>query len=407
LHVDGVASRPTAQAANWAIDRGEAVRRAAALRPALDGRAIEAETLRRLPDATVTDLTSSGLMTLLAPARHGGQEADLDVLVGAAIEVGKSCGSTAWILCIYGIHNWLAGLFNEDLQGEMFDRDGPLLFPGSWSPNGAATRVDGGYRLAGQWPFASGIWHASWVSVAGVVSHDDDRPYPDVRLFQLPRDQVEVIDTWHTSGLRGTGSMDVAVTDVFVPEHRVEHFGPLARGMSPGSAQNSAPIYRMPLFCALPTVAAAPAVGMALGAVEAFRERVSTRMLRYSLQQQSQAASAHRRLGHAAAQAHSAATLLDATVAHITAALHDGRELTIDERVTVRRDCAYVVEVCKQAISEVVEASGASAQFQSSSLQRHLRDVQTLSTHVVYDTDGAYELYGRHALELPLASVMY
>ena len=73
----------------------------------------------------------------------------------------------------------------------------------------------------------------------------------------------------------------------------------------------------------------------------------------------------------------------------------------------MRRDRAYVVEVCKQAISEVVEASGASAEFQDSVLQRHLRDVQTLSTHVVYDTDGADQLYGRHALDLPLASVMY
>ena len=122
------------------------------------------------------------------------------------------------------------------------------------------------------------------------MSDDEEQKFPDVRLFQIPRGEVEVDRTWHTSGLRGTGSMDIAATDVFVPEHRVENFGPLTQGKSSGSQQHAAPIYRMPLFCALPTVAAAPAVGMALGAVEAFRDRVSTRMLRYSLQQQSQAA---------------------------------------------------------------------------------------------------------------------
>ena len=92
---------------------GEAVRRVASLRPALDERALEAETLRHMPDATVDDLANVGLITLMAPRVYGGDEADLDVLVAATIEVGKSCGSTAWTLCIYGIHNWLAGKFRS------------------------------------------------------------------------------------------------------------------------------------------------------------------------------------------------------------------------------------------------------------------------------------------------------
>ncbi|SLC94453.1 Flavin-dependent monooxygenase, oxygenase subunit HsaA [Mycobacteroides abscessus subsp. massiliense] len=161
------------------------------------------------------------------------------------------------------------------------------------------------------------------------------------------------------------------------------------------------------MFCALSNVAAAPAVGMALGTVELFTEKIKTRVMRYSMQEQSKLATAHRRMGHVAAQAESARTLLLHTVRDVEDKLRSGEGLTTEDRVAVRRNCAYIVEVCKQAIGEAVEACGASAQYEDSPLQRHLRDVNTLSTHVVYDTDSAYELFGRVELGLPPGSVAF
>jgi len=388
----------------------DAVQRARELAPAIGARALEAERLRRMPDETIAELSRSGLFSLMAPRRYGGDEASLETLVSAVIEVGKVCGSTAWILCIYGIHNWLAGLFPEKLQDEMFGSvpaGSPLLFPGSWSPSGIATPVEGGYKITGRWQFGSGVWHSSWASVAAVVQHAEPPKYPDLRTFMVPRAELEIIDTWFTSGLRGTGSMDIAVNDVFVPDHRVQEFGPLARGQSPSADLHGSAIYRIPLFCALSNVAAAPAVGMALGTAELFTEKIKTRVMRYSMQEQSKLATAHRRVGHVAAQAESARALLLDTVRKVEDKLRSGAGLTTEDRVRVRRNCAYVVEVCKQAIGEAVEACGASAQYEDSPLQRHLRDVNTLSTHVVYDTDSAYELFGRVELGLPPGSVAF
>lgn len=397
----------------------DAVRRARELAPAIAARALQTDRERHLPDETIAELADSGLVALMAPRRHGGQEASLEALIGAVIEMGKVCGSTAWLLCIYGIHNWLAGLFSEELQDELFGSASPLLFAGSWAPSGAATAVPGGYRVTGRWQFGSGIWHGSWASVAAVVQQAQDgegvdgsdgaknRKFPDIRTFMIPRSDLEVIDTWYTSGLRGTGSMDIAVDDVFVPAHRAEKFAPLVLGTSPSAQRYGAASYRLPLFCALSNVAAAPAVGMALGTVDAFTEKVKNRVMRYSMEQQAKLATAHRRMGHVGAQAESARTLLLNTVRTITGKLAAGRELTVQDRVAVRRNCAYVVEVCKSAIGEAVEASGASAQYEDSVLQRHLRDVNTLSTHVVYDTDSAYELFGRVELGLPPGSFAF
>lgn len=330
--------------------------------------------------------------------------------MGAVIEVGKVCGSTAWTFCIYGIHNWLAGLFPEQLQDEMFGSvpaGSPLLFPGSWSPSGIATPVEGGYKITGRWQFGSGVWHSSWASVAAVVQHEEPPKYPDLRTFMIPRSDLEVIDTWFTSGLRGTGKHG----------HRGQR---RLRASAPGAGiwptgTRAVAVRGTARFCHLPDsvvlrlvhVAAAPAVGMALGTVELFTEKIKTRVMRYSMQEQSKLATAHRRMGHVAAQAESARTLLLHTVRDVEDKLRSGEGLTTEDRVAVRRNCAYIVEVCKQAIGEAVEACGASAQYEDSPLQRHLRDVNTLSTHVVYDTDSAYELFGRVELGLPPGSVAF
>lgn len=383
-----------------------AIEQAKAIAPAIGARAREAEELRRMPDQTIADLIDSGLIDLMRPANRGGPEANLGALVAAVREIGKHCGSTAWTLCIYGIHTWLAGTFSDELQDEMFAGEGPVLFPGSWAPAGTATAVDGGYSITGRWAFGSGIHHSSWVSVAAVVQHEEPRKFPDVRLFLLPRGDVEVIDTWHTSGLRGTGSKDLSISGALVPERRVERFGPISRGEAL-LRDGEPPRYHLPLFSALALVAAAPAVGMAVGAYDDFVARVTTRTLRYSGERQSMAASAHRRIGHTGAQISAADQLLRQHVQELSATLAEGSQVSDEQRLAVRRDCAYIVESCKRAVAEMSEASGASAQFLDSPIQRHLRDISTLSTHAVYDTDAAYELAGRCALGIPAAAAMY
>lgn len=380
--------------------------RARALAAGLRDRAAEAEELRRMPDATIEDFVDSGLAQVMAPTHHGGEGQDLRALTDAVVEVGRVCGSSAWILAIYGIHNWMAGLFPDRVQDEMFAEGDHVLFPGSFAPTGEATKVDGGYRVSGRWQWASGVYHASWIAVATVVSGSDPE-LPDVRCFLLPRDDVNVIDTWHFSGLKGTGSMDVELRDAFVPEHRAVPFIEIVNGESEGWRNHGAAIHRIPMFSALAAVATAPAVGMALGALDVFRERTLERMQNYTGKKQVAQVPTQVRYAAAAAETEAARLLLQSTVDRLGEVTSAGEVPSLDQRVQLRRDCAYAVSLCKSAIGTLVDGSGAGGQHESSPMQRFGRDIQALRTHVVYDTDAAYELYGRVAFDLPPDSLMF
>lgn len=391
------------------MEQTEAVARARKLIPALKERARHAEQLRHMPDETIADLRQAGLFSLMAPRHHGGEEQPLAALTSAVVEVGKACGSSAWILCIYGIHNWIAGLYDRPLQQELFEGRDHVLFPGAFGLMGKARPVDGGYRLTGRWPFGTGVHHSDWVAVSAGIEGDEgsDRFSMNAQLFMLPRAAVEVVDTWHVSGLCGTGSHDVAVHDVFIPAHRGVGFMSIAMGTAPGARLSDSGLYTMPLFACLAAAATAPAVGMALGAIELFTERAKGRKLRFSRCLQSEQPQAQVRLSQSAAEARAAQLLLDAAVSQLDESARARQPLSIPDRIALRRDCVHAVALCKSAVLRLAEASGASAIHLDHPMQRFARDVSALSTHVVFDQDAAHELYGATAMGYKPTNFMF
>jgi 3-hydroxy-9,10-secoandrosta-1,3,5(10)-triene-9,17-dione monooxygenase len=360
----------------------------------LAGRASEAEKLRRLPQATVDDYRNSGLARLLLPKRYGGTQAELPEILEAVRLMAHGCTSSAWTLGFYTLHNWMLALFGGQAQDEVF-ADGPVLCPAPLAPTGRAVPADGGLRLTGRWSWATGIMDADWVMV-GAICGPEDAPYP--ALLLLPVADVEVDDVWHTAGMCATGSNDVVVDNVWVPEHRSVAVTDIYGGTAPGAELHDAAVYRWPMVPALALTAAMPALGSAELVADLFARRLSQRVMAYSGAAQKDQPTSQLRLGDARTRLRAMRALADAAAEDIQTRVGGGDHIGRKVRAGARVAAAHIVHESRSVIADLLEASGASAQFLDNPLQRAKRDVDVISGHVVFDYDGSRELLG--ALEI-------
>ncbi|MYH15264.1 MAG: hypothetical protein F4149_08820 [Gammaproteobacteria bacterium] len=372
----------------------ELVERIRELVPLVADHAAQAERERKPVDAVMKAIEDTGAYKFFVPKRYGGFEFSLKSFMEIGMLLGEGCLSTGWVVTFCMEHNWLLGLFNEQAQDEIFGRQPYIIAPGALAPKGTATPVDGGYRISGRWEWGTGVMHADWVMV-GAVTVGGDPDSPELCMYLIPRDQVNVLDTWHVAGMVGTGSNDIEVTDVVVPGHLRQNITDMRGGGSPGAELHGSATYRMPMMPVLGLTAAAPAVGAARKAVALFRERLSSRDVYGTQEKQAQRAMAQARLANAQVAVENAETLL----LHIAKQVMDwgesGQRCETEERAHLRLQIATVVRQARDVVRAVVEASGAHAHFLDSPLQRSLRDLHTLSCHTVFDMDVGAELYGR------------
>ena len=378
--------------------RSELLDRAKQMRERIASRVDEAEDRRRLSEATISDFVEAGFFSVLVPKRFGGSEMRLDALLDLVVEIGEVCGSSAWVLALFGIHNWLAALFPEETQEELFAGNGYVLAPATFAPGGRLRSCPGGFRLEGRWSFGSGCHHGSWVFVSALAEGGDSST-PEIRCAAVPIERVQIEDTWHTSGMRGTGSADLVIEETFVPKERTIDFAGLLAGNSPGSRIHAAPSFRLPLVPVLALVATAPAVGLAKGALAAFRDRVQPRN-REGEGIAATSAPTQIRLAEASMEVAAAEGLLRGTVDSLLDRNEAGEELSLNDRAYFRMAACYATTLCVRSVDRVVAAAGARAQFRDSPLQRQQRDIQTLRGHIVFDFDATAELYGRTLLGL-------
>ena len=234
------ATLPKSRTSFAGIGYAEMVERARNLAPQIAARAEECERLRRLPDSTERDLHDSGLFRMVQPARVGGADLDIGILVDTCAEVARVCPSTAWNLGNLASHHWMLGYFPPEAQDELWDASPDVLIATSLVfPAGRGRKVDGGYEVSGRWPLSSGVDNSDWNMLAFMVRDHDDGPPVDQRFALVHRSNYEIIDTWHAVGLSGTGSKDVAVKSLFVPEYRTLTARALNGKPHPGSPVNS------------------------------------------------------------------------------------------------------------------------------------------------------------------------
>jgi 3-hydroxy-9,10-secoandrosta-1,3,5(10)-triene-9,17-dione monooxygenase len=371
------------------------MRRAAELVPALRERAAQAEALRQVPEETIDALCRADLLRLLVPERYGGFGLDVDVVLSVAAELGRGCGSTAWCYSIWAGCPWLVGMYPEQAQEEYWATGVNTLAAGVFNPAGttALTAVEDGYRLSGQWDFASGCDPATWMIV---FAQGPTGPL----MFLVPRSDFAIEDTWFASGLRGTGSKDVIIHNAFVPEHRALSLTDVLEARTPGRVFHNAANHRIPLFSASSYFLAAPIVGMAWGAVETFQSAMRVQASAPRGGQMAQLAGVQRRLAEASTEVSAARLLLQQDIHEILDRARRDEMPELEERLRVRCTQAQVTTLCVRAVNRLFEGGGGHALRDASPLQRFHRDVHAASHHASLSRDIWSEQYGRVLLGL-------
>jgi alkylation response protein AidB-like acyl-CoA dehydrogenase len=341
-------------------------------------------------------LRRAGLYYHFVPKRFGGLELGVPEFVDEVLPMAEACPSTAWVTSFCMEHNLILALFPEQAQEEIFGSQPYMIAPGAAFPVGTATPVPGGFRVTGRWNYASGVMHADWsMSMVKV-----DRPdVTDVRWIIVPIDEVEVHDVWHVDGMAGTGSNDISIHDVFVPEHRTLDVAAAGRGEAPGASLYDNPLYAMPLSTFLALTAALPIVGAARGAQRIFLDRVATRVS--SGVKLSDRATVNAVLGDTTVAVDVAEMIVRRAALDVMELAAAGRAGDIPARAAIRARLTHATTSCRDAVRLMLDTAGSSAHELSNPLQRIARDVAMGSAHVVHDPLTTAELYGRTMLGLP------
>lgn len=377
---------------------GELIGRAQELVPVLAERAAKTEELRRLPDETVRDLVDAGLIRVANPERYGGYGLDVETMFDIGWRLAQGCGATGWCYTVMQVHNWQMGVASEAAQEEYFASP-DVLASSSFAPTGNVERAEGGWRISGRWPFSSGVDHAAWVLLGGL----DERMGGEFLLL-VPRSDVDILDDWFASGLKGTGSKSVVIDDpVFVPDYR--GFSMTGSDRGPWRHWHRRGSYGVPMRSIVSFCLATPVVGIAQGAVDEFAARTKTRMSRG--RRAAEYAGFQFRIAESAAQAEAAATILRADLCEQTARGTCGDTFSDLDRARYRRNHAYVTKLAVAAVNRLFDAAGARGLLDPSLLARMHRDVNAGSHQMALGWDDHAELYGRVRLGLEPPSAFW
>ncbi|SFQ08923.1 3-hydroxy-9,10-secoandrosta-1,3,5(10)-triene-9,17-dione monooxygenase [Amycolatopsis arida] len=375
------------------------------LLPTLRDRAQEAEDARRVPDESIKALQETGFFKLLQPKTYGGYEADPVTFYTAVKLIASACGSTGWVASILGVHPWHLALFEPQAQEDVWAEDVDTRISSSYAPMGKARLVDGGYRLSGRWSFSSGCDHATWV-LLGAPAFDGDKPV-DFCTYLLPIADYAIEDVWDTVGLRGTGSNDVIVDDVFVPAHRALSFMATSKCVTPGQKVNPGPLYQLPYGSVHPSTITAPIIGMAQGAYDAHVAYQRTRVrAAYAGEQSKDDPFAKVRIAEAASEIDAAWLQLTHNIDELYQAACRGEKLPFETRLRVRRDQVRGTERAIAAIDRLFENSGGRALRVGTPIQRFWRDAHAGRVHAANDPERAYTMFGTGAFGLPVENAM-
>jgi 3-hydroxy-9,10-secoandrosta-1,3,5(10)-triene-9,17-dione monooxygenase len=222
----------------------EMIARARAMIPTLAARSAAQRQARRILPETIAEMQAAGFLRVLQPKRWGGYEMELGTFYDIQLALAEGDMSTGWTYGVLGAVSWVMGLIDDRAAQEVWGADTSVLICSSTMPAGAATAVDGGFRLGGRWRYASGCEYCGWAFLGGMVAMDNASP--EWRFFLVPRRDYTTRDTWQVAGLQGTGSIDVILDDVFVPAYRTQRLEDSFLLKGAGQAQNSSPLYRLP-----------------------------------------------------------------------------------------------------------------------------------------------------------------
>lgn len=353
-------------------------------------RAAGAEANRRLDPGVADRIAAAGLYRLWVPRSIGGLELPLPESLRVFEAASRLDGSVGCAVTIGTGGGLFAAFLDPDAATEMF---GPAeaLIAGSGAPSGRAERVEGGYRAEGRWRFASGAHHATWFTANCIVLEDgepmvDGAGNPLIRAMSFPAEAVTVLDTWHVSGLRATGSHDIEVASTFVPEsHTFSVFT--------DSPREAGPLYRFPFQSIAELSFGAVGLGIARHALDLFVPFAAEKRPAAAGVPLRELPEAQRALGEAEALVTAARALFYETAERAWNETVEGRELTPEAEARVRLAAAHAAASAARSVDLLQRASGMSSAFESSDLGRCWRDVHVLTQHMAL-SESAYRTAG-------------
>ncbi|MBL5974272.1 MAG: hypothetical protein D3X82_11040 [Candidatus Leucobacter sulfamidivorax] len=371
----------------------EIVASARAIVERLRANARESDRLGRLSDDSFRALQEAGLLQIMVPRRCGGWEGDIATVVEATSTVAEGCPGAAWHVMIANGNAWQLGHLDERVQDELFG-DGPgTLVSGAIMPSGSARKVPGGWRVTGRFNFVSGIQHASWLTFL-TFAENEGGSRGETLMMYCPASEVTQLGNWDTLGMRGSGSPDVELNDVFVPESRV--LPPSDRSVVSEAAMRQATnLYRMPTVAGFPLLIAGTVLGPAKRALELYVERLRERTERYTERAKSESQAQLIRVANASAAIMSAEMLLADAAARFDAAVRSGGKPTLEDRAAIKWQAVYAIDVLRKAVTALYDAAGGSAIYAEGEFLSTFRNVHVGSHHAACDFDPAAEMFGR------------
>ncbi len=366
------------------------------LAPMIQSCADQIEADRELPRPLFEALADAGLFKLLIPRAVGGAEIDLPSYVQVLEELGKADASTAWVVNQCAVFATYAARMPRDIARSIWIDTPRSAVANTPVATAQAVVVPGGYRVTGRQGFSSGCRQAAWLAARAMI-RENGQPrladgQPEERYLFVPAAEAELLDTWHVRGMRGTGTHDFAVNNVFVPAERtvLQAGGPLIE---------NGPLYQFPRRLLFASGDAGVALGVARSSLERFFELAGAKTPRSMKSMLRDQPVVQATVGRSEAQLRSARAFYTEAVCDIWAEAESTGAITIDRRATLRLATTHAIRLAVEIVDSVYNASGVTAIFQGNPLQRHFQDIHVISQH----TQGRlshYELIGQHALGL-------
>lgn len=379
----------------------EAVDRAREIASQLKSRFKLSEELCRQPEETIQDFIDAGLIRAMVPKRWGGHELDFNTLFKTGVEIAKADPSAGWCYTLLVVHSWMLAYFPEEAQRDVWEKDLDATIASSFAPfpTNEVIPIEGGYRINGQWGFSSGIDHSDWVMIQGNIDVNQDGLAREVLLMLIPKEDFQIQKTWKTVAQKGTGSNNILLENVFVPDHRtIDMVAWCQRGEGPGRKANPSLLYSHPLYAAMPICLTSALLGASIGAYELWRDSIKNRV---SARNTKVADFTHQqiRVAEVSASLAAAEALLEKTVERLST----GEPIDTYEKLRIRRNYGYIARMCNQAVKTIIDYSGAGIVYESNPMQRYWRDVQASSMHITFNMDWLGEMFGKVELGIPLS----
>jgi len=366
----------------------------AELEPRLRAAGDAAEAARDLDAATVAALRDDGFFRIWRPTALGGMELHPTAAVRVFEALARVESAAGWIVSNSAVITTFFQIFAEEGLAEIFAEPDTIV-AGGWFPPGAAVPSEGGYLVSGRWAFGSGCSHADWITGVTVILDAAGQPElgpdgtPRLLLFAVPAAEAQIVEHWDTLGMRGTGSHDTTLTDVFVPARRTFVVGPFT---SPGSAFTG-PLYRFHMWLGGPEIAAV-GLGVAAAALDRFLELAQRKAPSYTAQLLGDRPVVHDQVGRCAALLGAGRAYLHRALDEAFAAFEDGVAPDPLGLAPVQLASCFAVEAAAQAVDLLQRAAGTSGIRVEDGLERHFRDVHTIAQHTLASA-ARYESIGQ------------